>query len=151
MRGWWKAPSRFLPCRVLIPVLPPTELSTCDSSVVGTCTNGRPRSVVAAAKPARSPTTPPPSAITAVRRSIPRVEQLIHHLAVTWIRVFDVSPGGTVMLRVSIPVSASPRSSAGRCSGATVASVTTTARFCGSTGASSAPARASRSSPTTTS
>ena len=33
--GWWKAPTRFLPCAVLMPVLPPTELSTCDKSVVG--------------------------------------------------------------------------------------------------------------------
>ena len=41
-----------------------------------------------------------------------------------------------------MPVSASPASSAGRCSGGHVSSVTTTARFCGSTGASSAPARA---------
>ena len=42
--------------------VPPTELSTCASSVVGTCTNGTPRRYVAATKPARSPTTPPPSA-----------------------------------------------------------------------------------------
>ncbi len=54
-----------------MPVLPPTLLSTCASSVVGICTNGSPRSAVAAANPARSPTTPPPSAITAVRRSTP--------------------------------------------------------------------------------
>ena len=41
--GWWKAPIRFLPWRELMPVLPPTEESTCASSVVGTCTKSRPR------------------------------------------------------------------------------------------------------------
>ena len=41
--GWWKLPTRFLPAARLIPVLPPTELSTCASSVVGTCTNATPR------------------------------------------------------------------------------------------------------------
>jgi hypothetical protein len=35
------------------------------------CTSGTPRSHVAAAKPARSPTTPPPSANTGRPRSIP--------------------------------------------------------------------------------
>ena len=45
MRGWWKAPSRFLPKSVLMPVLPPTLESTWANSVVGTCTKGRPRSV----------------------------------------------------------------------------------------------------------
>ena len=50
---------------------PPTDESTWDSSVVGTCTTSMPRIQQAAAKPARSPTTPPPSAITAVPRSAP--------------------------------------------------------------------------------
>src|SRR5436305_1243423 len=54
-----------------MPVLPPIAASTWARSVVGTCTSGRPRSSVAAAKPARSPTTPPPSATTGVRRAIP--------------------------------------------------------------------------------
>ena len=36
--GWWNAPMRFLPPGWLTPVLPPTEESTCASSVVGTCT-----------------------------------------------------------------------------------------------------------------
>ena len=39
-RGWWNAPTRFLPALRFTPTLPPTELSTCASSVVGTCTNG---------------------------------------------------------------------------------------------------------------
>ncbi len=68
--GWWKAPSRFLPCGELMPVLPPTEESTCASSEVGTCTKSTPRRRIAAAKPARSPTTPPPSAMTRSLRSI---------------------------------------------------------------------------------
>ena len=38
--GWWKAPIMFLPRAWLIAVLPPTEESTCASSVVGTCRNG---------------------------------------------------------------------------------------------------------------
>src|SRR3954468_19053815 len=44
IRGWWKAPTRFLPSERLIPVLPPTELSTWASRLVGTCTKGRPGS-----------------------------------------------------------------------------------------------------------
>ena len=36
--GCRNAPTRFLPCRALIPVLPPTLESTCASSEVGTCT-----------------------------------------------------------------------------------------------------------------
>ena len=41
--GWWKAPIRFLPPGWLTPVLPPTEESTCASSVVGTCRKPTPR------------------------------------------------------------------------------------------------------------
>ena len=58
----------FLPPGWFTPVLPPTEASTCASSVVGTCTKATPRWKVAAAKPARSPMTPPPSAIRVVVR-----------------------------------------------------------------------------------
>ena len=42
-RGWWNAPIMFLPRGWLTPVLPPTEESTCASSVVGTCTKSTPR------------------------------------------------------------------------------------------------------------
>jgi len=59
-----------LPCGELMPVLPPTDESTCASSEVGTCTKSTPRRRIAAAKPARSPTTPPPSAMTRSLRSI---------------------------------------------------------------------------------
>src|SRR5260221_496323 len=55
-------------------VLPPTDESTCASSVVGTWSNATPRWYTAAAKPARSPTTPPPSATT--RPSRPRIDAL---------------------------------------------------------------------------
>src|SRR6201996_9532759 len=49
-RGWWKLPTRFLPCAILMPVLPPTELSTWDSSVVGIWMKGTPRSRIEAGK-----------------------------------------------------------------------------------------------------
>ena len=52
-----------------MPVLPPTEESTCASSEVGICTKCMPRRTMPAAKPARSPMTPPPSAMTTSPRS----------------------------------------------------------------------------------
>ena len=52
------------------PVLPPMLESTIASRVVGTATRRTPRSHVAAARPARSPTIPPPTAITTPPRSI---------------------------------------------------------------------------------
>src|ERR687889_818667 len=67
--------NRVLPARPagehVLPVrLQPADESTCASSVVGTCTKSSPRRVDAAAKPARSPITPPPSATTMSLRSI---------------------------------------------------------------------------------
>jgi hypothetical protein len=64
-RGAWKAPTRFLPSAVLMPVFPPTAASTMPSTVVGTCTMSTPRNQVAATKPARSVVAPPPKPITA--------------------------------------------------------------------------------------
>ena len=58
----------FLARSWLMPTLPPIELSTIASSVVGTPTQSTPRIQVAAAKPARSPTTPPPIATTSPSR-----------------------------------------------------------------------------------
>src|SRR5256885_342645 len=78
--GWWKAPTRFLPAATLIPVLPPTELSTCASRLVGTCTKLQPRLTMADAKPATSPTTPPPRATLIVSMASPAlraVQQLL--------------------------------------------------------------------------
>ncbi len=60
--GWWKAPTRFLPAAMSIAVLPPIAASICARSVVGSCTKATPRRKVAATKPARSPTLPPPKA-----------------------------------------------------------------------------------------
>src|SRR3546814_8661189 len=71
LTGGWKAPTRFLPCGRSTAVLPPTEESTIASSVVGGCTQSMPRIQHAAAKPARSPTTPPPSAYTQASRVAP--------------------------------------------------------------------------------
>ena len=64
-------PTRFLPSAVLIPVFPPTAASTIASSVVGTWTTRTPRSHVAATKPARSVTVPPPTPTTASVRVNP--------------------------------------------------------------------------------
>src|SRR5215472_11139978 len=47
------------------------ELSTCATSVVGMWTNATPRKKAAAAKPATSPTTPPPTATISDFRSPP--------------------------------------------------------------------------------
>ena len=74
--GSWKAPTRFLPSAVLIPVLPPTAASTIASSVVGTWTTATPRSQVAATKPARSVTVPAADATMASRAREPG---LAHH------------------------------------------------------------------------
>ena len=64
-----------------MPVLPPTEESTCASSVVGICTKRMPRRTMLAAKPARSPITPPPSAITRSPRSRPISSRRSHSRA----------------------------------------------------------------------
>ena len=69
--GSWKAPTRFLPSAVFIPVLPPTAASTIASSVVGRCTTLTPRSQVAATKPPRSVVEPPPTVTTASQRVKP--------------------------------------------------------------------------------
>ncbi len=51
-----------------MPVLPPIDASTMPSSVVGTWMRRMPRSQVAATKPARSVTAPPPNPMTASER-----------------------------------------------------------------------------------
>ena len=65
------------------------------SSVVGTWTTGMPRMKVAATKPARSPITPPPSAITVVSRPAPHRESASVS-SDQRSRVFCRSPGGIV-------------------------------------------------------
>jgi hypothetical protein len=74
-RGWWKAPTRFLAFAWLSPTFPPMELSTMDSRVVGTTAQSTPRMKVAAANPARSPTTPPPTATTSPSLPRPRARK----------------------------------------------------------------------------
>ena len=69
--GGWKAPTRFLPAAVLMPVLPPTAASTMPSSEVATGTQRTPRSQQAATNPARSVTAPPPTPTTASVRVNP--------------------------------------------------------------------------------
>lgn len=70
-RGGWNAPTRFLPAGMSTAVLPPTDESTIANRVVGSCTQSTPRIQQAAAKPARSPTTPPPRANTQASRVAP--------------------------------------------------------------------------------
>src|SRR4029078_8317898 len=59
---------RFLRTAWFTPTFPPTALSTCASSVVGTCARGSPRRNVAAANPAVAPSTTAPPATTDPRR-----------------------------------------------------------------------------------
>ena len=82
----------------------------------------------------------------------PRLQQLVDDVERRCPCSCDASPPvTTIELARRSPSRARPSSRVCRCRPATSASVTTTARFCGSLGASSAPARASRLSPITTS
>ena len=101
-RGCQNAPTMFLPPGRLMPTLPPTELSTCASSVVGTCTNRSPRANVAATNPARSPTTPPPSATTTDLRSAPSSSICSHSSAATSGDLL-CSPASTTRMSTSQP------------------------------------------------
>ena len=116
------------PGRELIPVLPPTELSTWASSVVGTCTKPTPRRSTAAAKPARSPITPPPKATHQVVAADLLGDQPLDRRARAPAQPLVASPGGSA----STPPRSRPRrarrASAGRCSAATRASVSTATR-----------------------
>ena len=67
--GGQKVPIAFFERVPFTPVLPPMLESTIASSVVGTATRRMPRSQIEAANPARSPTVPPPTAITRPSRS----------------------------------------------------------------------------------
>ena len=67
--GQWNAPTRFLPCPMSMPTLPPIEASTCPTSVDGTATQSIPRMYVAATNPTRSVVVPPPSA-TSVEKTV---------------------------------------------------------------------------------
>ena len=78
------------------------DASTIASRLVGTWMTGTPRRYVAATKPARSPTTPPPNATTTVSRPAPsdRSQSVsVAHCS----RVFEASPAGTVVLMTVAP------------------------------------------------
>ena len=92
--GWQNTPARFLPAFRSMAVLPPTEESTWASSVVGIWTKGTPRRMVAAAKPARSPTTPPPRAATPSVRVRPKFMKSSQSRA-SWEGFLLFSPAGT--------------------------------------------------------
>ena len=112
-----------------MPVLPPTELSTWASRVVGIWTKSMPRSRTAAAKPVRSPTTPPPSATSVGLAVEPLVEQVVHQSA-------EDAPNSLLLLarrhaRSHVPRCRPSRRGAGASAGrarATVSSVTMTTR-----------------------
>jgi hypothetical protein len=146
--GWWNAPTRFLPWRELIPVLPPTEESTCASKVVGTCTTSRPRRSSAAASPERSPTTPPPSATTTSLRSM-RASSSRSQTVSSMRQLFELSPGGTRIEVARTPASASEDSAAFKWCRATVSSATIAAAAPGLSAAMRAPSSASSPRPIT--
>ena len=77
-RGEWNAPTRFFPSGRSQPVFPPIDESAIASRDVGTPTQGMPRIYAEAAKPAKSPVTPPPRAITVLFRSIPASSRPCH-------------------------------------------------------------------------
>ena len=85
-------------------VLPPTEESTIASSVVGSCTKRTPRIQQAETKPARSPTTPPPSASTVTSRLAPASARACMASPKRY-RVFSCSPAGMTKVLTCLPAS----------------------------------------------
>jgi hypothetical protein len=100
--GSWNAPTRFLPASVLIPVFPPTAASTMPSSVVGTLTRRTPRIQLAATKPPRSVTAPPPYATTVPQRSMPIAASASQHWPATQ-KVLPASASGIASRCASTP------------------------------------------------
>ena len=128
VRGGWKAPTRFLPWGRSTAVLPPTDESTMASRVVGSCTQSMPRIQQAAAKPARSPITPPPRANTQASRRAPSPARAsITRLKEA--RVLEASPAGSTRRVTARPGtwSRSAASTRPAYSGATTSSLTTSA------------------------
>ena len=70
--GWWKAPTRFLPSGRSTAVLPPIELSSWATSVVGTWISGTPAQVDRGQEAGASPSAPPPIATSGSPRSTRR-------------------------------------------------------------------------------
>ena len=100
--GCQKAPTRFLPSGRFTPVLPPIAASTMPRSVVGTCTTGTPRWYAAAANPATSVTSPPPTATTTSARVSPQ-DAHARHSASTAASVLFASPSAISKRRCSRP------------------------------------------------
>ncbi|OQA64651.1 MAG: hypothetical protein BWY37_02019 [Firmicutes bacterium ADurb.Bin262] len=147
--GCQKVPARFLPARRLTAVLPPMEESIAASSVVGSCTQGIPRRYTDAAKPARSPVTPPPRANTV---SV-RVRRLAAKNSSSRPRVFiflDRSPWRNTNKQVAQPASRRAVSSGSAYRGPTFESVTMAA-FLPAPSPDSRPASFSRPWPMSTS
>ena len=86
--------------------------SLAASNVVGTWTKGTPRMYAAAAKPVRSPTTPPPSSISVVPRSH-RCSRSASKIRFSVSQSLCCSPSGSVIV-----ITSTPRASSARMSGA---------------------------------
>ena len=83
----------FFPWGIFIPHFPPTDESTCESSVDGIWQSLTPLIYVAAANPAMSPTTPPPRAIMRSSLVICASARL-SYMSETVLRLLLASPGG---------------------------------------------------------
>src|SRR6267143_2111502 len=118
---------RFFAFGWSIAVLPPMEASTCASTVVGSGTKLAPRMYVAATKPARSPTAPPPSARTVEVRSAPAASSRSQQCSAT-ASVLAASPSGTSSTVTESPAASRLATTTWPCSLRMPASVTSAAR-----------------------
>ncbi len=109
-----------------MPVLPPTEESTCASRRGRHLHEvARRAAAIAAAKPARSPTTPPPSASTRSPPLDARGEECVTAPGGACRSSWTPSPGGTVTMRGQPePPAARRLDGCERCRSATLSSVT---------------------------
>ena len=134
MRGWWNAPTRFLPCAVLIAGLAadaanrPAPAAWSAPARRAARAASSPRRTRPGRRPRRRRARSPPCA--ARRRASSSWSTTLCQVS----RLFDASPGGhdDLAARRSRSPPARPAAPADA-GGATVSSVTTTARFCGST------------------
>ena len=151
MRGWWKAPSRFLPWRGVDAGL------AADAAVDLGEQRGRDLHEGQAAQRGgggEAGEVADHAAAERDHRGAPLdagVERAGRRARCSSRRSWRPRPAARRSCGGRCRFRSSPASRAGRCRAATVSSVTTTARFCGRTCASRAPARASRPAPTTTS
>src|SRR5581483_6024677 len=96
-------------------------------NVVGTCTTSTPRWYTAAANPAVSPTTPPPSATTASARSRPDDAKWRHSVS-TVVSDFSSSPSPIVTVSHATPTPPRASATVSPYNAATAGCVTTTTR-----------------------